>query len=100
MTAETNRPVVSAGRADKMDLQVSLVPGKGSPGGTPEVFFDSPVRELFALLQDEAVDQVLKDFRDLGDVRIFIQDNQALDCVIRARLRAALEIYTGLGVSS
>ncbi len=83
---------VVTGSSEKMDLSVTVQKG-GVLAGEPEIVINSPVRSLFGNAQDNAVSSVLADFQSLGGVKIVIDDNQALDFVIRARLRAALEFY-------
>ncbi len=85
------RPV-TVGTTEKMDLVITLKKGKLS-GGEPEIKINSPIRSLFWEAQNNTVASVLKDYKELDGLEIVIDDNQSLDFVIRARLKAALELY-------
>ncbi|MDF1568270.1 MAG: hypothetical protein RQ801_13495 [Spirochaetaceae bacterium] len=79
----------SAGHFQKND---ALVEVREAPGGGSAVIIESPLRDLFGAQQDHAVGEVLKELGQTGLI-VRVQDNQALDFVLRARVRAAVERF-------
>ncbi|MDO5733909.1 MAG: citrate lyase acyl carrier protein [Eubacteriales bacterium] len=55
-----------------------------------EINIDSPVKAQFGEAIDQTVREVLADY-GLTKGRVQLQDQGALDCTIRARLKTALE---------
>ncbi len=79
----------SAGRAEKDDalVTVSYLEVK-----EPVFSIESPVRKLFAEAQDKVVHKTLASL-NVVNIRVDIKDNQALDYVLAARIRAAVDRY-------
>lgn len=84
-------PVGVAGTLDKYDALVEIRELNPDSGGeTIRLVIESPIRELFAALQDRALQSVLEELSIRGAV-ITVHDNHALDFVLRARTAAAAE---------
>ena len=87
-----------AGRRERYDALVEITgpqgPGEseGSGGRRAEsvvVVIESPVRDLFGIQQDRAVNAVLAEL-GVHSGEIHVHDLHALDFVLRARVRAAV----------
>ena len=72
-----------AGTLQSSDCIVWVEPGRR------EILIDSPVEYAFSSQMRSVIEQVLKE-EQVQDVRVRLEDRGALDCTIRARLRAAL----------
>lgn len=77
---------VSAGRKEKGD---AFVTASNNGNGKTIVSITSPVRALFSEAQDAAVSRALDEL-DAGDLVLTVEDCQALDFVITARVKAAV----------
>ncbi len=81
----------SSGSRNRMDALVTVSrAGTSEPGREAEVKIESSVRKLFAESQDETVASVLESLSDIG-LKILIEDNQAFNFTLRARLVASVE---------
>ena len=84
-------PVGVAGTLERYDALVEIRELNPETGGEEnKLVIESPIRELFAALQDRAVKSVFEELSIRGAV-ITVQDNNALDFVLRARTAAAAE---------
>ena len=94
-----------AGRQEKHDALVEIT-GLQGPGESEDradrradpvtVIIESPVRDLFGADQDRTVSEILAELDvSAGDVHVY--DRHALDFVLRARVRAAVERLRGKG---
>ena len=80
----------SAGTAEKMDALVTVYDSyNGIPSETIELEIYSPVKSLFGSAQQAAV---LKALEELGvqRCRVEVQDSQAVDSVLSARVKSAV----------
>lgn len=84
---------VSAGKPEKDDARVTV---SAYTGTGPKYSVTSPVRSLFASAQDRIVSETL-DEMNAGDLLIEIEDNQALDYVLVARIKSAIYRFRNLG---
>ena len=89
-----------AGRRAKHDALVEIT-GLQGPGESPvlarlSVTIESPVRDLFGPHQDRAVEAVLAEL-GVHSGNVQVHDQHALDFVLRARVRAAVERFRGKG---
>ena len=85
---------VRAGRQERHDALVEIIGPQGSD--QLSVTIESPVRDLFGPQQDRVVEAVLAELGvHSGDVHV--HDQHALDFVLRARVRAAVERFRGKG---
>ena len=89
-----------AGRQEKHDALVEITGFQG-PGESPvpvrlSVTIESPVRDLFGPHQDRVVEAVLAEL-DVHSGDVHVHDEHALDFVLRARVRAAVERFRGKG---
>lgn len=84
---------VSAGKPEKDDARVTV---SDYTGTGPKYSINSPVRNLFASAQDRIVSETL-DEMNAADLLIEIEDNQALDYVIVARIKAAVYRFRNQG---
>jgi citrate lyase subunit gamma (acyl carrier protein) len=85
----------SAGYDRKGDALVEI---QGTRTNGNVVIIESPIREMFGIHQDRAVGGVLEELEQTGLI-IHIKDNHALDFVLRARVRAAVERFLSPGES-
>lgn len=83
----------SAGKTEKDDARVTVSTYIGTG---PNYSINSPVRSLFASAQDRIVTETLDDM-NAGDLHIDIEDNQALDYVLVARIKTAVHRYRSHG---
>ena len=74
------------GNIESGDIQVTLSPNKGE-GIVIEL--TSVVKPIFGDAIEETVREVLADF-EIDTAKVTLQDKGALDCVIRARMQAAV----------
>lgn len=75
------------GVAGKRERADALVTVRRAP--VQSIHIDSPVSDLFGHLQRRVVEEVLQQAGN-ETVQVTVEDDQALDCVIRARLLCAL----------
>lgn len=75
-----------AGKKEKGDAFVTV---RSNPGNGIDMEISSPVRGLFSRAQDEAVVKALEDLK-AGDLVLNVEDFQALDFVLAARVKAAV----------
>lgn len=68
------------------DILVSIDPNEGNG---IEIMLESTVKVIFGDAIIETVEEVLKEF-DVTEAKVSLQDKGALDCVIRARVQAAV----------
>ena len=75
----------TAGTLESSDVFVQIAPGNGGI----EIQLDSVVQAQFG---EEILSVIREVLRDCGveDARLTVQDRGALDCVIRARVEAAV----------
>ena len=90
MTQEKRRIIreATAGLDDKEDAQIRISPGEEGSGLVIEVH--SKVESMFGDQIRASALEVLEHY-GLDDVKVYIVDRSALDYVIRARLRTAIE---------
>ena len=74
----------SAGTLESSDVYVEVEPGTGV-----EITLDSVVQQQFGASILASVEEVVRQ-QGIEDVKLRISDRGALDCVIRARVEAAL----------
>ena len=74
----------SAGTLESSDVYVEVEPGIGV-----EITLDSVVQQQFGASILASVEEVVRQ-QGIEDVKLRISDRGALDCVIRARVEAAL----------
>lgn len=81
-----------AGRQEKHDAFVEFreLEARDERRADPVVVIESPVRDLFGPQQDRAVKAVLAEL-GVHSGEIHVHDKHALDFVLRARVRAAVE---------
>lgn len=82
---------VTAGKREKMDAFVTI-----SLHDSREIQIESPVSDLFGIQQREAVRKAL-DFLKAGNCRVVVEDFQAADPVLTARVKAAVMRLRKLG---
>ena len=79
------------GNLSSGDVQITVQPNEGN-GITVEI--ESVVKAIFGDAIEETVREVLGEF-GVNDALVSLTDKGALDCVIRARMQAALLRATG-----
>lgn len=81
----------SAGTAEKMDAWVTVWDSliNGDPMESMEIEISSPVESLFGTAQHAAVLKML-DMLGVHQCRVKIEDAQAIDAVLAARVKAAV----------
>lgn len=84
---------ISAGKTEKDDALVTV---SAYIGTGPNYRFNSPVRSLFASAQDRIAAEVL-DCMNADDLYVEIEDNQALDYVLAARIKTAINRFRSQG---
>lgn len=83
----------AAGTVESSDVYVTLEPSDG--GNVIEI--DSVVQKQFGGLIRKAVSEVLAE-QEITNARVSVVDRGALDCVIRARVEAAIQRAKGESV--
>jgi citrate lyase subunit gamma (acyl carrier protein) len=80
----------SAGKAQKGDALVTIHTDNGTDNGPLRLTITSSVQGLFGTQIEAVCRQVLQ---ELGVVsgQIVVDDQQALDCVLRSRMRCAVQ---------
>ena len=73
-----------AGTLESSDAQVRI-----APANTLEIELNSPVGKQFGDDILATIHDVLKQF-EVSNAQVIVEDKGALDCVLRARLKAAL----------
>ncbi|MCF7936799.1 MAG: citrate lyase acyl carrier protein [Synergistales bacterium] len=81
-----------AGTVESMDCLVSVSPGAAGSGLDIQLSGSSVAR--FTSVMRAAVEETARAM-DAGDVAISVQDNGALDIILRARVETALRRYKG-----
>ena len=84
-------------------MEINGPQGRGESGDPADrradpvtVIIESPVRNLFGADQDRAVNGILSEL-DVSAGEVHVYDKHALDFVLRARVRAAVERLRGKG---
>ena len=80
---------ISAGKREKDDALVTI---STTEGDNPSIVINSPVRRLFTAAQDRIVIETLRDL-DSKNLNVEIEDFQALDFVLAARIKAAVNRF-------
>lgn len=80
------KKTAAAGNMESGDIQVTIVP---NPGRGVELDLTSKVKVPFGEAIEATVRQVLKE-NGIADACVRLQDQGALDCVIRARVQCAI----------
>ena len=82
---EIKKPAV-CGTLESSDIQITLRPNEGRG---IEIELDSVVKAIFGKAIEDTVRDVLREF-GVTDALVSMVDKGALDCVIRARMEAAI----------
>jgi citrate lyase subunit gamma (acyl carrier protein) len=81
---------VHAGKAQKGDVLVTIHTDNGTDNGPLCLTITSSVQGLFGTQIEAVCRQVLQEL-GVASGQILVEDQQALDCVLRARMRTAVQ---------
>lgn len=83
MMVITNKAM--AGTVESSDCMVYVEPGTAT-----EIEVESVVKEQFGAAIEKAVQEIVTELQ-VNQVKIFVKDRGALDCIIKARVETALK---------